>query len=424
MLIQSVQLSPLQADYGFPLSFKDINPTEQKISDIISASRSNRISTLELSSVSKVLSSGESFSVQVPPNVLENVLNIDSSFLGTFKPISISYSSDRATIRYYQNLLDINTTSIVGDLYSVANIQTREFYIVQFFVESKVPETTTVNISPLSYVVGSSEGFAPVTTVQITSLFSKSSKVLIKMLVKDINNTQILKTEYIEIIVTNSSNRPCEIISENPIFQSYVFLNEQNNWEYNYQGYRIAEFIPNGSIPKDIVVKLNKKNSQILPSRGRTNKIRIIINPTEIIKYRITIDQIREAVLNKYSSIQDSFALANLANKSYDIVVSDILLLPNDLRDLVIAKFPPITGIDIKFNDVATSELYLSDIAKIPEVNLLVWNNNNNNIDLGEIHFDNTIYLGDALTIEYNNISLSGNLQNLVNGPNYLTRIN
>ena len=49
MLIQSLTYSPLQASYGVPLSFSDINPTEQKISDIISASRSNRISTIELS---------------------------------------------------------------------------------------------------------------------------------------------------------------------------------------------------------------------------------------------------------------------------------------------------------------------------------------------------------------------------------------
>lgn len=424
MLIQSLTHSPLQASYGIPLSFGDLNPKEQKIADIISANRSNRISTIELSVISKTLTLGDSFTVKSPVSVLDNISNIDPSFLGTFQPISINYADGRGTITYYQNALDINTTSIVGDLYAVSNIQPREFYLVQFFVESKVPSSTTVNISPSSYIVGGSEGFSPVTTLQITSLYSRSSKALIKMLVKDVNNSQILKTEYIEIIVTDSSTIPCEIISSNPISQSYLYLNQKNNWEYNHQGYRIVEFVPDQSMPENIVVKLNKKNNQLLPNRGEPNRVRVIIDPIKTTNYGITIDQVRLAILNQYATIQNSFALANLGNKSYDIVVSDVLLKPEDLNDLIIAKIPPVTGIDIKFNDVARSESYSPDVAKIPEVNLLRLNNNSNIINLGEIHFDSTIYLGDALTIEYNNISLSGNLQNLVNGPNYLTRIN
>ena len=424
MLIQSLTYSPLQASYGVPLSFSDINPTEQKISDIISASRSNRISTIELSVISKTLTSGDSFTVRFPISILDNIANIDPSFLGTFQPASINYGDGRGTITYYQNALDINTTSIIGDLYSVPNIQPREFYLIQFFVESKVPASATVSISPSSYIVGGSEGFSPVTTLQITSLYSRSSKALIKMLIKDINNSQVLKTEYIEIIVTDSSSIPCEIISSSPISQSYVYLNEKNNWEYNYQGYRIAEFVPDKSMPKNIVAKLNKKNNQLLPNRGEPNRVRVIIDPIKTTNYGITIDQVRSAILNQYATIQNSFALANLGNKSYDIVVSDVLLKPEDLNDLVIAKVPPVTGVDVTFKDVAQSEPYSPDIAKIPEVNLLRWNNNSNIINLGEIHFDSTIYLGDVLTIEYNNISLSGNLQILTNGPNYLTQIN
>lgn len=424
MLIQSLTYSPLQASYGIPLSFSDVNPTEQKISDIISANRFNRISTLELSVIAKTLASGESFTVKSPPAILDNLASIDTTFLGTFKPISVNYVDGRGTITYYQNALDINTTSIVGDLYSVPNIQTREFYLVQFFVESKVPASTAVSLSPSSYIVGGSEGFTPVTTLQITSLYSRSAKVLIKMLIKDVNNNQILKTEYIEIVVTDASSVPCEIISANPISQSYIYLNEQNNWEYNHQGYRIAEFIPDNSMPKNIVVKLNKKNDQLLPNRGEPNRVRVIIDPIKTTNYGITIDQVRSAILNQYATIQNSFALANLGNKSYDIVVSDVLLQPQDLNDLIIAKIPPVTGTDIKFSDVATSEPYSPDIAKIPEVNLLRWNNNNNIIYLGEIHFDSTIYLGEPLTIEYNNIALSGSLQTLTNGPNYLNKIN
>jgi len=423
MLIQSITYSPLQASYGIKLSFGDVNPSEQKISDIISANRFNRISTLELSVVTRPLSSGESFTVKAPTNINEVTTSIDNSFLGTYKPLSVDYGEGRGTLTYYQNALDINTVAIIGDLYSIPNIKPRDFYLVQFFIESVVPETAQVTLSPSSYIIGGSESFVPVTSLQVRSLYSKSSKVLVKMLVRDVQRNDILKTEYIEVVVSDSSSAPCEIISQDPIEQSFVYLEKENNWQYDHQGYRIAEFLPDNNMANDVVVKLIKKNSQLLPNRGEPNRVRVIIDPIKTTNFGITIDQVRSAILNQYATIQSSFALANLGNRSYDIVVSDVLLRPEDLNDLVIAKVPPETGVEIKFSDVATSEPYSPDIAKIPEVNLLKWNNNNNNIVyLGEIHFDSTIYLDDPVIVEYSNISLSGNLQSVINGPNYLTQ--
>lgn len=423
MLIQSITYSPLQASYGIKLSFSDINPSEQKISDIVSANRFNRVSTLELSVVLKPLASGESFTVKTPTNINEITTAIDNSFLGTYKPLSVEYNGGQGTLTYYQNALDINTVAIIGDLYSIPNIKPRDFYLVQFFVESVVPDTAQVILSPSSYIVGGSESFVPVTSLQVKSLYSKSSKVLVKMLVRDIERNDILKTEYIEVVVSDSSSAPCEIISQEPIEQSFVYLEKQNDWKYDHQGYRIAEFLLDTNMQDDVVVKLIKKNNQLLPNRGEPNRVRVIIDPIKTTNYGITIDQVRSAILNQYATIQSSFALANLGNRSYDIVVSDVLLKPEDLSNLIIAKVPPETGIEVKFSDVATSEPYSPDIAKIPEVNLLRWKNNNNNIVyLGEIHFDSTIYLDDPIVIEYSNISLSGNLQSVVNGPNYLTQ--
>ena len=423
MLIQSITYSPLQASYGIKLSFSDINPSEQKISDIVAANRFNRVATLELSVVLQPISSGESFSVKTPLNINATTTTIDSSFLGTYKPLSIEYNGGRGTLTYYQNALDINTVAIIGDLYSLPNIKPRDFYLVQFSVESVVPDTAQVILSPSSYVIGGSESFVPVTSLQVKSLYSKSSKVLVKMFVRDVERNDILKTEYIEVVVSDSSSAPCEIISEKPIEQSFVYLEKQNDWKYDHQGYRIAEFLPDTNMRDDVIVKLIKKNSQLLPNRGEPNRVRVIIDPIKTTNYGITIDQVRSAILNQYATIQSSFALANLGNRSYDIVVSDVLLKPEDLNSLVIAKVPPETGIEVKFSDVAKSEPYSPDIAKIPEVNLLRWNNSNNNIIyLGEIHFDSTIYLDDPMVIEYSNISLSGNLQSVMNGPNYLTQ--
>jgi hypothetical protein len=240
------------------------------------------------------------------------------------------------------------------------------------------------------------------------------------MLVRDVNTNVTLKTEYIQFVISDSSSSPCEIISPEPVEQSFVYLEEQNGWKYDYQGYRIAELITNNS---KIIGKLVKKNNILLPNRLDTNRVKIVVDPIAASNYNISIDQIRSSILNQYSTIQNSFALANLGNKSYDIVVNDVLLKPEDLNDLTIGKFPPVTGLDIKFNQVATSEPYEPDITSIPEVNLLRWINNGVIVHLGEIHFDSTIYLDSPVIIDYNGISLSGNLQKVMQGPNYLQEI-
>jgi hypothetical protein len=421
MFIQSLSYSPLEASYGIKLSFNDINPADKKIADIISASRSNRISNIGLSSAARPVASGESFKIKSSTIPNSTVPAIDNSFLGTFKPSTVTYTNGQGSLTFYQeSASDINTISVVGDLYSIANIKPREFYLVQFSIESIVPESAQIILSPSSYVIGGAESFSPVTVVQIKSLYSKTSKALIKMLIKDINTNTVLKTEYIQLIVSDSSAAPCEIISQDPVDQSYIYLDIDNNWKYDYQGYRLAEFIPPN---EDTVVKLTKKNVRLLPNRLDANRIKIVIDPIKTANYSISIDQIRSAILSQYATIQNSFALANLGNKSYDIVVSDVLLKPEDLNNLVIAKYPPVTGLDIKFSDVAKSEPYAPDIAGIPEVNLLRYYNDNNITYLGEIHFDNTIYLDSPVVVDYNGVSFSGNLQTATQGPNYLTEI-
>lgn len=423
MFIQSLSFNPIDAAFGIKLSFTDVNPIDKKIADITSASRSNRISNINLSSIVRPLVSGEIVSVRQSTIFNSTIQSIDASFLGSFKPSTISYNGVQGSITYYQeSSSDINTISVVGDLYTLANINPRERYYVEFFVESIVPSSAQISLSPSSYVIGGSESFTPVTVVQIKSLYSKSAKALIKMQIKDTSGSNvILKTEYIEVVVSDSSSAPCEIISENPVSTSFVYLENSNNWTYDYQGYRIAEFIPSHD---NTVVKLIKKDERLLPNRLDSTRIKIVIDPIKTSNYGISVDQIRSVILNQYSTIQNSFALANLGSKSYDIVVQDVLLKPEDLNDLVVGKFPAVTGADIKFSQVAKTEEYAPDVASIPEVNLLRSTNIHNNITyLGEIHFDNTIYLDSPVIVDYNGVSFSGNLQKASQGPNYLSVI-
>jgi len=420
MFIPSLSYSTIETSFGVKLSFKEVSPVSSKLADINSASRSNRISNITLSSVARPLASGESFEIKKSDIVNSNIPNIDDSYLGVFKPSSFTFNNQEGSITFYQeSSADINTIDVIGDLYSVPNISPRSTYLIQFVVESFTPDSAQVTLSPSSYVIGGSEAFVPTTVVQMRSLYSKSAKALIKMLIKDIATYKVLKTEYIEVVMSDAGTAPCEIISEEPVGQAFIYLEKDNNWIYDYQGYRIAEFVPNNS---DTIVKLPKKNDRLLPNRLDSSRVKITVDPIQSTNYGITIDQIRTAILNQYATIQNSFALANLGNKSYDIVVKDVLLKPEDLNDLVVGKMPPVTGTNIKFNQVARAEPYQPDISNIPEINLLRANNSGI-LYLGEIHFDNTIYLDSSIIVDYNGISFSGTLRQASQGPNYLTAI-
>jgi hypothetical protein len=422
MLIKSEIYSVLQAACGIELSFDKIQPISEKLADITSASRSNRISNLQINNLSEPISTGQYVEIRDLTQVNPNFNNIDSSFLGTYPLSAVSYttSANSASITYYQNTTDIISVGVIGEVYSINNINPRDFYSVEFRVESIVPSSAQAILRPSGYIVGGYQSFIPTTTLEIKSSFSTSAKTLIKMTIKDVSSNEILRNEYIEVVMSNSQSKPCEIISQQPIENSYVNLDIQNNWTYDHQIYTLAKFIPKTK-NNSISLRLVKKNNQLLPSSGGDNKIKIVVDPLRLTNKKVTIDQIRTAIVNQFNSIQNYYAVANLGNKSYDIIVKDIFLRPSDLNDLVVAVVPPETGVPVKFNEVATAETYSSDIDNVPGISLLYWNHNNSNEYLGELHFDKNIYNNDPLKILYNTSGLTGIIKDFTNGLVYLT---
>ena len=220
MFIKSEKYSVLQAACGIPVYFTKLKPVEEKIADITTASRSNRTSSIQVVAINEIMSTGQSILIKPIEGQIDGLNNIDTSFIGTYKITSIEYVNNAANITYYQNLPDIISTNIAAEIYSIPNIDPSESYLVEFFTESVVPSSAEATIRPARYVVAGNESFTPTTTIELRSKFSTSAKALVKMVIKNALTNKILRNEYIEIVMSDSDTKPCEIITEKPIENS------------------------------------------------------------------------------------------------------------------------------------------------------------------------------------------------------------
>jgi hypothetical protein len=417
MFIKSQIYSTLETSCGVELSFSKIQSIPEKIADISSASRANRISNLRLTNISQPLVTGQYINIRDVNISGTNIFPLDPSFLGTYQIDTISNSVD---ISYYQNNLDIINVNYIGELYSVSNIQPKDFYSVEFSIESKVPANAQAELRPSGYIIGGSQSIVPTTILQMSSEFSTSAKVLIKMVIRDTLTNTIFKNEYLEVVMTDSLNKPCEIISSEPIKNSYFTLDINNNWTYNHQVYSLAKFLPN--IKDDTTsMQLIKKNEALLPSiRDESNKIKITTSPIKLTNKKVTIDQVRTSIINKFNSSSDSYIVGNIGNQPYDIIVGETFTQPSQLSDIVVALVPPATGVAVKFNEIATAEIYTSEVDSIPGISLLYWKNNNINEYIGELHFNKDIYNNDPIVVSYSGHELVGTIKDFTHGLNYL----
>lgn len=419
MFIKTNKYGTLQAACGIQLYFNTVLPVPQKIGTVTNLTRSNGVSSATLSELPDYLNIGDKISISnlsVTPAF--TIVPVPDSYIGSFTINSINRSSK--IITFNQNLSNDNIGSVNGEVYKQTNISPAEKYIIEYSIETKVPSTASVVLRPSTLVESGDRAFDPTTVVEISSTYSLSSKVLIKMIIRDFKSNQILKTEYQEIIVADSESKPCEVIYEKPITISFYELNKKNNWSYFYEGYLLAQFIPNTEY-KDISIKLIKKNNILLPSRGNKNRIRIVVNPVAIQQKQTNIDKIREAIVSQYDIINNAYAVVNLGNRSYDIIVEDVLLKPEDFKGIIVDIVPPVSGTPVKFEDVAKAIPYSQDIYSIPKISLLRWNNNNTINFIGELHYNERIYDNDPLIVNISgSIDLSGTIKDVTNGINYI----
>lgn len=420
MFIKSTKYGTLEAACGIQLYFDPLLPVPQKIANITNITRSNGVASITLSEIPQSLVVGDKVTIsQISTPTQFEITPIPESYIGNFIVTEVNRSSRVITVD--QNLPNSNAGSVNGELYRQANIPSTQKYVIEYIIETKVPDTASITLRPSSTIETGNREFIPTTIAEITSSYSLSSKVLIKMIVRDFKSNQILKTEYKEIIVADSQSKPCEVIYSKPINISFYELNKENNWSYFHEGYLLAQFLPNAEY-KDISIKIIKKNNILLPSRGGKNRIRIVANPVAIQQKQTSIDKIREAIISQYDMINNAYAIVNLGNRSYDIIVEDVLLKPDDFKGIIVDIVPPISGTKIKFEEVAKAVPYSQDIYSIPKISLLRWKDTNNIRFLGELHYNETIYDNDPILFNISgSVNLSGTIMDITNGINYLS---
>lgn len=435
MFILTNRYNILEAACGVPISFSKLTPRPEKIARITNVARSNGQSQIILSQLTEPIFVGDKITLSQSNNSFQ-FNSLPDSYIGDFTVSSVSNSSTSTTISFSQDLPNLGSQAVYGELYKQANISPFNQYIIEYTVETKKPSSTETSVRPSIYIVGGYDSFVPICIFEAKLKYSKSAKILLKMTVRaytsdtqnisninnEYKNNPIIKTEYQEIIISDSQSKPCEIIYDQPITTSFYELNKQNNWSYHHENYLLAEFIPNPPYKNNISIRLIKKNDQLLPSRGGKNKIRIIVDPIKLQSKKTSIDKIRNAILNQYDTINNSLAIANLGNKSYDIIVEDKLIKPDDFKDLVIDTVPPETGIDIKFSDVARAVVYGQDMASIPKISILKWNNDY----LGELHYNSQLYDQDPILVDIMgtpSTNLSGTISEITNGTNQLVAL-
>jgi hypothetical protein len=403
MLIPTEQYNIISAACGLSITFDELRPRPIKIADITASQRVGGISTLSIANLTSEYPITTGTRVVIAPNTsnfLSPDLILNNSYVGNFNLIT----ANEDEITYFQSQTDADSVDALGQVYLENNIEPKNSYSIEFNVESAVPSGTFVDITPHIYTISGNDRFIPITSFQIIPKFSTSAKVLLKMTVKGLDSNSIVKTQYKEIIVSDASNIPCEIISSNPIDDEFILLNKENNWTYTYQNYILAKFIPLTDNIDSII--LNKKNSQLLPNRGDKNKFRIIADPLAMKTKKVTVDQIRSAILSTYNDIESTKYIANLGNKSYDIVIDDIFVSSDSFKDLVIAIVPPVSGQPVKFSEVAKTTEYLPDLSEIPSVTSLYYNGSN----IGQLQYNYRIYDGDIIKVNYLGTEITGKI--------------
>jgi hypothetical protein len=403
MLIPTEQYNIISAACGLSITFDELRPKPIKIADITSSQRVEGISSLSITNLSDEYPITTGTRVVIAPNTAsflspDTILN--NSYIGNFTLLTASADE----ITYFQSQPDADSADALGQVFLENNIEPKSNYSLEFKVESVVPSGTTVDIVPEIYTISGNDKFTPITSIQIIPKFSTSAKVLLKMTVKSFDSNNIIKTQYKEIIVSDSSNIPCEIVSDNPIENEFVILNKDNDWSYVHQNYILAKFIPYNNNINSII--LNKKNNQLLPNRGDKNRFRIIADPLAMKTKSVTVDQIRSAILATYNDIESTKYIANLGNKSYDIVIDDIFISADSFKDLVVAIVPPVSGEPVKFSEVAEAKEYLPDLSDIPSIGLVRYNG----INIGQLQYNYRIYDGDTIKADYLGTEISGKI--------------
>lgn len=407
-MFTTTQYNVNNCECGIPLSFNLIRPLKEKLANISSFQILNNVATITTSSAHNILV-GTSIEII-------NSSNIPATIANKFTVSAVTSNS----VSFIVRAADRIATSATGYIYSVPNIESRNQYVIKFSQELTVPNTAEITISPETYTIESSSNFSPETVVKIVSKFTTSSKSIIKLSISDIFN-QLLYTEYKQIICSQASEKPCEIISKKPFVPTSIYLNRKNNWTYQHNGFTIAQFIPNKNIEyKNLSLLLEKQNDAILPSATDTDKLLLKIDPLMMQKKNITRDQLKSTILNNPISASQQENI-NIEDTLNNWIIQGSSLTIEQLKGLVIIVFKD--GTFISISDIGEVKRYIPKPQPIPAIMFLYWRDPSSGIgyQLGQIIYDTFIYENKNLIVNFMNNTINYRLINFVS-PNYKTQ--
>lgn len=421
--------TPRRCEKGISITFNRINTVSTKITDIRSTQISNNIAEITVASVNGI-NVGDSI------NIRSNG-TIDNIYLGNHVVTNVNVDTNVISYRVFGVASDfvILLESVSGSVYSVPTIEnSSNGYRVSFTIQSSVPGQNTNKIttllSPPSYQIQNANVFTPETTVSISSNYTDTSKVFVKVSITNLTNNQIVYTDYQEIVCSKSLNRPCQIILTDAQRSKFTDLTIDNNWTYKNQNYQLLQFIPYNDVSQNFILEIPSKNPASLPN-SLIPKYRVSIDPNRINWYgangfngSLDIQDIRE-VFYEYGVEADE-----QTENPYSFVVAGISDI-NRIKATSVGYYyntnppQPITLETILIPDENQAIVKIIDKYEIPNVAKLAIRHNSTLEYLGELIFIKSIYYKDDIkfvrTIDGEKFSFCGNILPLTEGLTVLS---
>lgn len=308
-------------------------------------------------------------------------------------------------IIYSTNLCDdgvlVNFDTLVSTG-SGSNIDPTSIYLIEFSEELTIPSGNSVTISPSAYSLKNVTNFTPQCFAKIKSEYTEGSQTVIKLTVKNANY-DILKTQYKRIICSNENSKPCILPVDQPLQPQYINLSIRNNWEYSYNGYMIAKFVPN-DITDNIKIRLSRKDITYLPSRGQNDQIKIVIPVAKLAEYNLTPAQIK--------TLLSGNTAYSIKNKDYIFILDSLGRTLQQVENLQVGTVPlpnSSTALPITIKNLGSVKFNTAKPAPVPTVSLVKWTHSASTAVLGELILNPDTYQdNDEIIVFYNNDTITG----------------
>jgi hypothetical protein len=397
-MFDTLQYNTKICECGIPLNFSLIRPLRENLAELRTVQVNNFLVTFTTRS---------SHSIRVGDTIeIVSGGNLSSVFIGKHKITEIGSSigglGNNNLFSFVLRVPDIISSDVNGYAYSIPNIDNSGRYIIQFSKELSVPDNAEIEISPSVYEIQGSSNFSPIATVKIKSIFTTSSKVIIKLSISNIFG-RVLYTEYKQIICSRFLDKPCEIVSLRPITPSYIFLNRKNNWTYKHNGFLIAQFIPDHNDEhKNISIRLNRPNQAILPSNTNFDRLVLKIDPLLAQTKNVTRDQIKTSILDNpiSSSLQKNISV----DDKLDVVIiqSSGLNIEQLKKVVVLEQITENITTKILVEDIGSVSMYIPEPHPVPSIMFLTWSNTEQkNYFLGQLLFDYSIFNNQEIKVYF-----------------------